>query len=288
MKQIYSFFLFVFLAGNILYGQDTYTLSENSYRKTGVSPGKVSKHIWYSPSYKNFREYYVYVPAGYSSLSPAALMVFQDGHTYVDTTNSWRVPILFDNLIHQGKMPVTIGLFVNPGHSSNDFPENRFRASNRVDEYDEMDDRYVSMLLNELIPELKKTLNISEDRKMHAICGLSSGAICAFTAAWQKPDYFHKVLSHIGSYTDIRGGHNYPFLIRKTEKKDLKIYLQDGSNDLNNIYGDWYISNLQMASALHFKAYEVETNWGTGGHDGNHGGAILPESLIWLWSDWAK
>ena len=141
-------------------------------------------------------------------------MVFQDGHAYVDTTNSWRVPVVFDNLIQRGEMPVTIGLFITPGHLSEDMPENRFRASNRANEYDEMDDTYVSMLLNELIPELKKTLNISDDRKMHAICGLSSGAICAFTAAWQRPDYFHKVLSHIGSFTNIRGGHNYPFIIR--------------------------------------------------------------------------
>ena len=262
-----------------------YELSPDSFRKAGVPVGKVTKYTWHSPSYNNYREYYVYVPAQYDASKPAALMIFQDGHAYVDTTNDWRVPIVFDNLIAKGEMPVTIGLFITPGHPTEDFPENRFRNANRANEYDEMDDRYVTMLLTELVPELKKTLNISEDRKMHAIAGLSSGAICAWTAAWQRPDYFHKVLSHIGSYTNIRGGHNYPFLIRKSAPKDIKIYMQDGTNDLNNIYGDWHISNLQMASALRFKNYDVETNWGTGGHDGNHGGAILAESLRWLWRD---
>ena len=262
-----------------------YELGPDSFRKAGVPVGKVSKYTWHSPSYNNYREYYVYLPAQYDASEPAALMIFQDGHAYVDTTNDWRVPIVLDNLIAKGEMPVTIGLFITPGHPTEDFLENRFRNANRANEYDEMDDRYVTMLLTELVPELKKTLNISEDRKMHAIAGLSSGAICAWTAAWQRPDYFHKVLSHIGSYTNIRGGHNYPFLIRKSTPKDIKIYMQDGTNDLNNIYGDWHISNLQMASALRFKDYDVETNWGTGGHDGNHGGAILAESLKWLWSD---
>ncbi|MCR9064723.1 MAG: alpha/beta hydrolase-fold protein [Cytophagales bacterium] len=273
----FSLFLFAFK----IYGQD-YPLGPDSQKQAGVPEGKLSKHFWHSPSYDNYREYYVYVPAQYTGKEPAALMIFQDGHAYVD---SWKTPVVFDNLIHQGQMPVTIGLFITPGHQTEELPENRFRASNRANEYDEMDDRYVSMLLNEIIPELEKNYRISEDRKMHAICGLSSGAICAFTAAWQRPDYFHKVLSHIGSFTNIRGGHDYPFLIRKSAKKDIKIFMQDGSNDLNNIYGDWYISNLQMASALKFKDYELKTEWGIGGHDGKHGTAILPESLVWLWSD---
>ncbi|KPM50117.1 alpha/beta hydrolase [Jiulongibacter sediminis] len=284
MKFICLFSILLFSVVSISKAQE-YELGEDSFRQEGVPSGKVTKYIWESPSFQNFREYYVYVPAQYDASKPAALMVFQDGHAYVDTNNDWRVPIVFDNLIAKGQMPVTIGLFITPGHPTKDFPENRFRNANRANEYDELNDLYVTMLLDELIPELKKTLNISENRKMHAICGLSSGAICAWTAAWQRPDYFHKVLSHIGSFTNIRGGHHYPFLIRKSAPKDIKIYLQDGSNDLNNIHGDWYISNLQMASALRFKNYDLETNWGTGGHDGKHGGAILAESLKWLWSD---
>jgi enterochelin esterase-like enzyme len=151
-----------------------------------------------------------------------------------------------------------------------------------------MNDKYVTMLIDEIIPQLKKQYNILNDPKMHAIAGLSSGAICAFTAAWQRPDYFHKVLSHYGSYTDIRGGHNYPFIIRKTKKKDIKIFMQDGNNDLNNEFGDWWLANLQMESAFKFKNYEFKFEKGSGTHNGKHAGSILPESLIWLWSDVIK
>jgi enterochelin esterase-like enzyme len=262
-----------------------YQLGPDSQKQNGVPEGKVTKYMWQSLSYNNFREYYVYIPAQYDPAKPAALMVFQDGHVYAPANGTWRVPTVFDNLIHKKEMPVTIGLFITPGHNSKDLPENRFESSNRANEYDEMDDRYVSMLLNELIPELKKTLNISDERKMHAICGLSSGGICAWTAAWERPDYFHKVLSHIGSFTNIRGGDSYPGIIRKSAKKDIKIFMQDGSTDLNNIYGNWYLSNLQMESALKFKGYEIKTEWGTGGHNGEHGSSILPMSLKWLWSD---
>ena len=195
------------------------------------------------------------------------------------------MPIVYDNLIHQKKLPVTICLFVNPGHNTKDYPENRFRVSNRADEYDVLDDRYATMLMDEIIPELKKKYNISNDPKMHGIGGLSSGAICAFTAAWEHPEYFHKVLSQIGSYTNIRGGNNYPSIIRKHKKKDIKIFMQDGSNDLNNEHGDWWLANLEMESALKFKGYEFKFEKGSGTHSGKHGGAILPESLIWLWSD---
>jgi enterochelin esterase-like enzyme len=176
-------------------------------------------------------------------------------------------------------------LFVNPGHNSKEYPENRFRASNRAEEYDMLNDKYVSMLIDEIIPIVKKRYNISDDPKMHGIGGLSSGAICAFTAAWQRPDYFQKVLSHIGSYTNIRGGHSYPFMIRKNKKKEIKIFMQDGANDLNNEHGDWWLSNLQMESAFKFKNYEFKFEKGLGTHSGKHGGAILPESLKWLWSD---
>ena len=247
--------------------------------------GKVTKYIWESKAYNNFREYYVYVPAEYDKAKPAALMVFQDGHAYINDSGSFRTAVVFDNLIYQRKMPVTIGLFINPGHSSKDFPNDRFRSSNRANEYDTLSDKYVRFLIEEIIPELKKQYNISDDPKMHAIAGLSSGAICAFTAAWQRPDYFQKVLSNIGSYTAIKGGDRYPGIIRKAPKKDIKIFMQDGSNELNNIFGDWFLSNLQMESAFKFKGYEYKFVKGKGTHSGRHGGAILPESLTWLWSD---
>jgi enterochelin esterase-like enzyme len=283
-KLILVFILFV----NIIncFAQDSiYHLGPDSQRKEGVPKGVVSKYEWQSKMYNNFREYYVYVPAQYDSSKPAALMVFQDGHAYVNDSGDFRMPVVYDNLIYQKKLPVTICLFVNPGHNTKDYPESRFRVSNRADEYDVLDDRYTVMLMDEIIPELKKKYNISNDPKMHGIGGLSSGAICAFTAAWEHPEYFHKVLSQIGSYTNIRGGNNYPFIIRKHKKKDIKIFMQDGSNDLNNEHGDWWLANLEMESALKFKGYEFKFEKGSGTHSGKHGGAILPESLIWLWSD---
>lgn len=284
MKQILSFALVLFSA--TLFSQDSlYKLGPDSQRKDAVPKGTVTKHEWQSKIYHNFREYYIYVPSQYDASKPAALMVFQDGHSYVNDSGHFRVPIVYDNLIHQNKLPVTICLFVNPGNNTKDYPTNRFAASNRADEYDVMDDRYSVMLIDEIIPELKKKYNISNDPKMHGIGGLSSGAICAFTAAWEHPEYFSKVLSHIGSYTNIRGGNNYPSIIRKHKKKDIKIFMQDGTNDLDNEHGNWWLANLEMESALKFKGYEFKFEKGSGTHSGKHGGSILPASLIWLWSD---
>jgi enterochelin esterase family protein len=274
------------VAGIACAAQDSlYKLGADSYRKENVPKGTVTKYEWESKLYNNFREYYVYVPAQYDSMRPAALMVFQDGHSYLNETGDFRVTIVYDNLIYQKKLPVTICLFVNPGHSSKEYPENRFRANNRADEYDVLNDKYATMLIDEIIPQLKKQYAISNDPKMHAIAGLSSGGICAFTAAWQRPDYFHKVMSHYGSFTNIRGGHNYPFLIRQNKKKDIKIFMQDGSNDLDNEYGNWWLANLQLESAFKFKNYEFRFEKGLGTHSGKHAGSVLPESLIWLWSD---
>jgi enterochelin esterase-like enzyme len=284
MKQILSFVFVLFSA--TLFAQDSlYKLGPDSQQKDGVPKGTVTKHEWRSKIYNNFREYYIYVPAQYDATKPAALMVFQDGHSYVNDSGHFRVSIVYDNLIHQNKLPVTICLFVNPGHNTKDYPPNRFAASNRADEYDALDDRYSVLLMDEIIPELKKKYNISNDPKMHGIGGLSSGAICAFTAAWEHPEYFSKVLSHIGSYTNIRGGNNYPSIIRKHKKKDIKIFMQDGTNDLDNEHGNWWLANLEMESAFKFKGYEFKFEKGTGTHSGKHGGSILPESLIWLWSD---
>ena len=285
MKKYFSILFLTTVVATCSAQDSLYKPGPDSQRKGGVPKGLVSKYEWQSKLYNNFREYWVYVPAQYDSTKPAALMVFQDGHAYVTDSGDFRVPIVYDNLIYQKKLPVTICLFVNPGHNTKDYPENRFRASNRADEYDVLDDRYATMLMDEIIPELKRKYNISNDPKMHGIGGLSSGAICAFTASWEHPEYFHKVLSQIGSYTNIRGGNNYPSIIRKHKKKDIKIFMQDGSNDLNNEHGDWWLANLEMESALKFKGYEFRFEKGTGTHSGKHGGAILPASLTWLWSD---
>jgi enterochelin esterase-like enzyme len=266
--------------------ESIYKLGPDSEIKPNVPKGTVTKVRHESKSYGGvFRDYYVYVPAQYDGNTPAALMVFQDGYAYARPDGDFRVPVVFDNLIHQKEMPVTIGLFVNPGHFSNDIPENVFKSSSRLSEYDEMSDRYVTFLITELLPEIEKKYKLANDPKMRAISGLSSGGICAFTAAWHRSDYFQKVLSHIGSFTNIRGGDAYPSIIRATPKKDIKIFLQDGSNDLDNVFGNWYLANLQMAAALKFKGYDYKLVEGTEGHNGKHGGSILPESLKWLWSD---
>lgn len=266
--------------------ENEYKLGPDSEVHDGVPVGTLTKYTWESKIYPGiFREYYVYVPAQYNAKNPAALMVFQDGYAYARNDGDYRVPVVFDNLIHQKAMPVTIGLFVNPGHNSSDLPENAFRGSNRLSEYDELSDRYVSFLIDELIPELEKKYTLSHDPRMKALAGLSSGGICAFTAAWHRPDYFHKVLSHIGSFTNIRGGDAYPSLIRSTPKKNIKVFLQDGNNDLDNVFGNWWLANLQMEAALKFKGYDHKFVGGSGGHNGKHGGSILPASLKWLWSD---
>ncbi|WP_197062620.1 esterase family protein [Muricauda sp. MAR_2010_75] len=286
MKTRISFALGV-LTCFFMNAQEVYELGPNSLVQKDVPKGTMVKKVWESTIFPNtIRDYYVYVPAQYDGTSEAALMVFQDGHAYVDLEGDYRVPTVFDNLIAQQKMPITIGLFINPGHDK-DAPEaeSPWRVTNRSVEYDEVSGTYGDFLLQELIPELKKNYRISEDPKMNAVCGLSSGGICAFSVAWFHTNRFQKVMSHIGSFTDIRGGHNYPPMIRKNEPKDIKVFMQDGSNDLDNQFGNWWLANLQMDSALKFKGYDYKFVPGTGGHDGGHAGSILPESLEWLWSD---
>ena len=285
MKQFFGFLGFLFFTATLPAQDSLYKLGPDSQRKEGIPKGMVTAYQWESKLYNNFRNYYVYVPAQYDSSRSTALMVFQDGYAYVREDGEFRVPVVFDNLIAKKEIPVIIAVFINPGHSSKNYPDNFFRSSNRSEEYDELSDRYVRFLTEELLPVLKKKYNISTDPKMHAIGGLSSGGICAFTAAWQRPDYFQKVISHVGSFTDIKGGHVYPSLIRKTDKKDIKIFMQDGTNDLDNTYGNWWLANLQMEAAFKFKNYDYRFEKGTGAHSGKHGGAILPESLKWLWND---
>ena len=199
----------------------------DSKRQSDVPRGEIMKYEWKSQIFsETTRDYWIYVPAQYDSQRSAGLMVFQDGHAYVDEEGAFRVPIVFDNLIHKKTIPVLIGLFIDPGKTE--------RTQNRSYEYDSLSDEYVQFLIEEMIPEVEKQYNLADDPRMRAICGISSGGICSFTAAWQRPDYFHKVLSHVGSFTDIRGGHVYPTLIRKSAKRDIRVFLQAGRNDLNN------------------------------------------------------
>ena len=220
------------------------------------------------------RQYSVYVPAQYREDQPASLMVFMDGSGYSNEGGDFRVPIVFDNLIHQQAMPVTIAVFVNPGTVPATKPGAKDR-SNRSFEYDSLGDRYASFLVDEFLPVALKGLNVSKDPQDRAVCGISSGGICAFTVAWEKPEQFGKVLSHIGSFTDIRGGWAYPGLVRKTKDrpKPIKVYLQDGKDDLNNLHGNWPLGNRDLAAALQFAGDQYKLEMTDGGHSGRWGGS---------------
>jgi enterochelin esterase-like enzyme/sugar lactone lactonase YvrE len=232
------------------------------------------------------RQYSLYVPAQYDPAQPACLMVFMDGTLYAQLDGPFRVPIVFDNLIHQKAMPVTVAVFVNPGNISAIKPGAADR-SNRSFEYDSLGDHYSKFLIEEFLPVALKDLNISASPKDRAVCGISSSGICAFTLAWERPDQFGKVLSHIGSFTDIRGGWAYPGLIRKTkqEPKPIKVYLQEGKEDLNNLHGNWPLGNYDMAAALQFAGYTYQLVMTDGGHSGKWAGDELPNALRWLWDD---
>lgn len=267
--------------------------SKDSQRQDGVPVGKVTRHEWRSKVFEGtLRQYYLYVPAQYQASEPAAVMVFQDGHAYVDEKGPARAPVVLDNLIHQGEIPVTIALFVNPGVFADEIEGRqdwstgkKDGTSNRSVEYDTLSDAYARMLEDELLPEIGKTFNLTRDPEKRVICGASSGGICAFTVAWERPDLFRKVISHIGSFTNIRGGHVYPALIRKEDKRPLRVWLQDGRNDLDNAHGNWWLSNQQMAKALAYAKYDSHFVATDGEHSLNDGGRLLPDALRWIWRD---
>ncbi|MCE9605410.1 MAG: esterase family protein [Planctomycetia bacterium] len=275
--------LALIVAVDVARAADDYQLGPDSQRQADVPQGKVTQHEWKSEVFPGtVRDYWVYVPAQYDAAKPASVMVFQDGQSYLNEKGQFRSTIVFDNLIHQKKMPVTIGIFINPGNVPAKDPKSQ-PIRNRSFEYDTLSDQYARLLLEEMLPEVGKSYNLTTDPDQRAICGISSGGICAFTVAWQRPDAFRKVLSHVGSFTNIRGGHNYEAMIRKTERKPIRAFLQDGSGDLDNEHGNWPLANQQMAAALKYKGYDYRFEFGDGGHNGKQGGALLPESLEWLW-----
>ena len=231
------------------------------------------------------RDWSIYVPAQVREGVPAAVMVFQDGHDYVNPKGHWRVPTVFDNLIARGEMPPTIAVFINPGHDLSKGPlERPWKANNRSLEYDSLGDRYARFLQEEILPEVGKRYRLSEDPAMRAICGASSGGSCAFTVAWEHPEAFGKVLSSIGSFVNLRGANAYPSLIRKTEPKSIRVFLEDCSGDLDNPYGNWPLANQQMHAALKYMGYDVRFDFAEGyGHNSDHAGSIFPEALQWLW-----
>lgn len=270
-------------------GDEVYKLGEESQPRPNQPAGIVTDHVWRSEIFPGtIRRYSVYVPHQLDKSKPAPVMVFQDGHAYVDPKGQFRATVVLDNLIHAGDLPPMVGIFVDPGHKKEKMPDKRGwkpHPENRSFEYDTLSDQYARFLLEEILPEVGKQIQLTDDPDQRAICGISSGGICAWTVAWERPDAFRKVLSHVGSFVNIRGGHNCAALIRKTPKKPLRVFLQDGSEDLDNEHGNWPLGNQQMAAALKFAGYDYKFVYGEGEHNGIHGGAILPESLRWLWRE---
>jgi enterochelin esterase-like enzyme len=282
---------------------DTYQLGPDSLPQAGVPHGQlIGPLILASNVYPNTtRSYWIYVPAQYDPKVPAALMVFFDGHAFIGPGGDYRVPNVFDNLIYRREMPITIGVFVNPGNTPQQKPTSDQDwgddINNRGIEYNALDDTYTKLVANELLPAVEKDYNISPDPDMHAIGGASSGAICAFTVAWHRPDLFHKVISMIGSFTNIRGGDAYPDMISQAKTKPLRVFLQDGVNDNRGMRGnppiydprwDWHAQNIRMLQALTAKHYDVNFVWGIGTHSGRQGGAIMPDMLRWIWRDYPR
>ncbi len=225
----------------------------------------------------------VYIPAGYDPATETALMVWQDGSRHADPTGQLRATVVMDNLIAKEEIPTTIGVFIDPGRQAKQRVGEK--AGNRGFEYDSLGDAYVRMVTEEVLPEVRKRYGLtwSERPELRAIAGGSSGGICAFTAAWERPDQFSKVLCWVGSFVNLRGGHVYPALIRKTERKPIRVYILDGRNDLDNPYGNWPLANQNMAAALKFAGYDYRFDFGECFHGSKGMSASLPEALRWLW-----
>lgn len=294
----------------------SYPLPPEALPKDGVPRGKLEGPFSLKSQIipNTVRRYWIFVPAQYTPDAPANLLVFHDGQRATNPKGPLRVDQVLENMIFQKDIPVTIGVFITPGNTGDVYPDNlgTGNPNHRAQEYDALNDAYTRMLLEELLPEVAKKYKFTDDPARRAIGGTSSGAICAFTVAWNRPDQFRNVLSMIGSFTSIGyrpatdghgmipGGDLYPTLIRKNPIKPLTVFLQDGSNDLSNEHGNWFLANQQMLSAFEFAnanadkrqlagpRYRVNHVWGDGSHSDEHGGSILPDMLRWIWGPGAK
>ncbi len=259
---------------------EVYEIHPDARERAGVPKGKLTQMPpWHSKIFPGTtRDWWVYVPAQYDASNPASVMVFQDGNT----ARQYVVPV-FDNLIAKGDIPVMVGIFIEPGGV-------KAARDNRSFEYDTLSDQYARFLVEEIFPEVEKTVRLRRDASSRGIAGQSSGAIAAFTVAWERPNEFSKVLSGIGSFTNIQagkslreGGHNYAALIRRVPRKPIRIFMQDGANDLDNINGSWWLANQTLARSFAYAGYDYRFEQGQGFHNNNHIRAILPDALRWLW-----
>lgn len=276
-------------------GMDAYyKLGADSQVLPGVPQGKFSgPHIIPSQVFPGTQHtYHVYVPAQYDPAQPAALMIFNDGQAMMAEPGDVQGHRVLDNLIYRREIPVMIGVFINPGRRP-DQPEPTprdwgDRTTNRGEEYNRPNDSYARVIVEELLPALKKEYNISDDPERRGIMGSSSGGIAAFGVAWFRPNEFRKVISFVGSFVNLRGGHVFPEMIAESEKKPIRVFLQDGRNDNRrpgNPNSDWFVQNVRLVDALTKKGYEVNYVWGIGNHGQKQGGAIFPEMMRWLWRD---
>ncbi|MDA0792077.1 MAG: alpha/beta hydrolase-fold protein [Proteobacteria bacterium] len=256
--------------------------SVESTRGEGVPQGKVEHRSWNSSSIypETRREYSVYVPARYDGIEPACLMVFQDGGGYLHDEGQVRAPVVMDNLIHSGEMPVTIGIFVNPGTRGE-------AESTRALEYVANGETYAKFLEQEIIAAVSREYRITDNPVGRCICGMSDGGLAAFAVAWERPDLFNKVICHIASFVRLIDGEGYPHKVRQSRRnpKPLRVFLQDGRNELDIEEGDWTLGNITMAAALQYGRYEHRFELGDGGHDLKHGGELFPDTLRWMWRD---
>jgi len=231
------------------------------------------------------RDIWVYTPSGLEEVDePPALVVFNDGAFYLARNGPVRATRVLDNLIGAGELDALVGVFVMPGAREAGTPDERGRRDQRSIEYDSMTGDYARFLAEDVLPLAEETVGrpFATDPARRAVCGISSGGICAFNAAWHRPDLFGRVISHCGSFTAIRGGHNFPYLVRSTPRKPLRVFLQSGAGDADIIFGSWPLANQAMAAALEFAGYDYRFTFGTGGHNLRHGGAIFADTLRWL------
>ena len=276
-----------------------YKLAPDAVVQEGVPKGEIRGPFTLpSQAYPGTQHtYWVYVPAQYDTATPASLMIYNDGQAFKAPEGDVRAPVVMDNLIYRREIPVMIAVFINPGRRT-DQPEpvlNNWgdRDTNRPTEYNSLDDKYARVIVDELLPVLYKEYNISKDPERHGIGGSSSGAIAAFTVAWERPDHFRKVLSNVGSFTNLRGGHVYPDVIRKSDKKPLRVFLVDGRNDNRGLKADgtydqtrdWFYQNVRMQQALTEKGYDVNYSWGIQRHGQKMLQTVFPEMMRWLWRD---
>lgn len=273
------------LAGTVHIEHFDYTADSLPHKD--VPQGKLERFEWKTSQIfrDTVRDVTVYLPAGFQPGEETCLMVWQDGTRHVDPKGPMRASVVFDNLIHKKDMPRTVGVFIDPGRMAKQPPG--AKAANRSFEYDSLGDAYVRFLLSEILPEVEKRYQTKfrPQPEAWAIAGGSSGGICSFTAAWERPDKFHKVLCWVGTFVDIRGGNHYPYLVRITERKPIRVYLLDGENDLDNKFGNWPIANQMMAASLKYMNYDFRIDWTKCFHGSKGMSASLPDALRWLWRD---